>query len=72
MSMEHWRNDTERRTLKCLENNCLSQSFQSQIPHGLTWDSTRASAVEDRLSNRLSNNRAYIQCDLWPWGRLSL
>ena len=62
--MEHWRNDKDRRTLKYFENNCLSEFFFSVTNPAWTDLGFNQSLGDERpASNRLSNDKAYIQCD---------
>jgi hypothetical protein len=48
MGMEHWWNDTDSGKLKYWERNLSLLVYAPQIPHGLTCDRTRTSAVRGR------------------------
>ena len=45
MSMENWCNDTDRKTHKISEKPVSEPLCSPNVPHGLTWDRNRASAV---------------------------
>ena len=67
MCMENWWNNTDRGNTEILRENPVPMSFCAlQISRGMTWNRTRASAVERAAINRLSHGTAtYWRKSIW-------